>query len=355
MKIQNLLFVFLLVIGVSCKTKKTNEPEKNVTIITGEVDNMDETELMIVSCINLGEVIDTISVVNGKFSHEFYTNNVMAFSLVSGKEYKKWSGSSYTPFTFFSERDELIINLKSTDFPNSEIKGGYINQQYRKFYKEILAPTISKSRLIYEKYSNYEQERLHSDEGNELRLAITEALSKDKEKYLRLIKLRQELIQKGKFYSSLGSTRDSLLKANQEDYKKNRVNFIKNDNSLAGYYLLIDDLMRGKEIPGVKNIFTKYSEKFSEHQYTELGLNLVNALTMQKAGSKYVNFTAPDINGKQYEFKDILAQNEIVLLDLWATWCGPCIIKTRKVMPVYEQYKDKGFAILGVAGEHKNL
>ena len=68
-----------------------------------------------------------------------------------------------------------------------------------------------------------------------------------------------------------------------------------------------------------------------------------------------MNFKAPDIHGNMFELKSILKKHKVVLLDLWATWCGPCIAKTRLVKPVYDKYKDNGFTILGVAGEHKTL
>ena len=41
-------------------------------------------------------------------------------------------------------------------------------------------------------------------------------------------------------------------------------------------------------------------------------------------------------------------------IDVWATWCGPCIATSRTMIPVYNEYKNKGFTIVGVAAEIDN-
>jgi peroxiredoxin len=72
-----------------------------------------------------------------------------------------------------------------------------------------------------------------------------------------------------------------------------------------------------------------------------------------KVGGQLIDFTAPDLEGKPHRFSD-LAKDKVVLLDLWATTCGSCIRKSRTVVPVYEDFKNQGFTVIGVARAFNN-
>lgn len=71
-----------------------------------------------------------------------------------------------------------------------------------------------------------------------------------------------------------------------------------------------------------------------------------------KVGGKFIDFTAPDLNGTLHTASKEIA-GKIALIDLWASWCGPCRRTSKSMIPVYEAFKDKGFTILGIARERK--
>lgn len=64
-------------------------------------------------------------------------------------------------------------------------------------------------------------------------------------------------------------------------------------------------------------------------------------------------FSGDGLKGEFVSLESIIKENKLILIDFWASWCGPCRAVTPRVKEIYNKYKSKGFTILTVS-EDKN-
>jgi thiol-disulfide isomerase/thioredoxin len=109
-----------------------------------------------------------------------------------------------------------------------------------------------------------------------------------------------------------------------------------------------DIIMRSVfEAPTVhrKAIIEMFVKDFPDHKFVAM---FKGQLRQMDAVGKPFELAFDDaINGKKVDMKDF--KGKVVMIDWWATWCGPCVAELPHVKEIYKKYKDQGFEIVGVS------
>ncbi|UCC81471.1 MAG: TlpA family protein disulfide reductase [Gemmatimonadota bacterium] len=66
-----------------------------------------------------------------------------------------------------------------------------------------------------------------------------------------------------------------------------------------------------------------------------------------EVGDQVPEYSAPSLTGEEVAFADHLG--EVVLINVWATWCGPCRVEMPPIQNIYSRFNEQGFTVLAVS------
>ncbi|MFY0253855.1 redoxin domain-containing protein [Chitinophaga sp. 30R24] len=113
-------------------------------------------------------------------------------------------------------------------------------------------------------------------------------------------------------------------------------------NQIAGY-----DLKPAKVAP----LFKKLSKEAKNSPSGKEFAKRLESARKTAVGETALEFAQTDANGKSISLSSF--RGKYVLVDFWASWCGPCRAENPNVVKAYDKFKSKGFEILGVSLDDK--
>ncbi len=175
---------------------------------------------------------------------------------------------------------------------------------------------------------------------------------------LNLLFQKQEPILKlGNKYSAILMQGDSLEKSKRDSliivYRslENKLEYVnkkfvnENPSTLESVILLNLNRTRWNR-DSVMTMFTKMDEKTRTSKYGVIIEEYLNLSLKPQIGDLYTDFSLKNKNDHTVKLSQLMGN--YTLIDFWASWCAPCREENPNLVSLFENYKSKGFNIIGV-------
>jgi len=347
---KSYITILIMIFLASCASKERQ------CILDGKIVGEKKETLLLFKASKFPNIEAEIPISDSVFSHTIDFSYPEAYELIFKDEFES---GSMTVTSFFSEKGTVKFVLKPRGRPyDNKIIGGPINSELNNY--TALLRTMFWDEVM--KYSDslrilMDNGTALSDETNEVLEQLRETKS-DSVRGLLYNELKY-LENTGKKYAPKANKYTQIQDSIQNLRKLWEFNYIEKNTSILSYYKFMVSIKETAKsccwqpvdielTNKAQSNLDRYIRAFPKHPYNEIIQNTINGLLNIHSGGRFIDFNLPDIEGQNISLSTIVKENKLTLLDFWSTWCGPCLRTNKELIPIYEQYREKGFEILGV-------
>lgn len=249
---------------------------------------------------------------NGTFSFQGLTNGPAAARIIvdyagEGSALAAYKGNAKL---FYIAQENIVIQSKDSSLQNVTFLNSPINKQYQTYLEQTGGTAQDISKKIGAKFS-----------------AATPAQQKDTA-----------------FVNALNK---EYRAAFAEMWKKQFEFAKKNPDSFFSVVALSEAAGSNVDVAKAEPLYLAINEKWRKTTDGIAFGKRIEAAKTTGVGQKAPLFAQGDVDGKLVKLTDF--KGKYVLVDFWASWCGPCRAENPNLVKAYAKYKEKGFEVLGVS------
>ena len=351
---KRITMILCALLGVSCAgNAPTAEQNSDAAVhchIEGKVHNRPKSNLLLLYVGIDGHLAQSskphtvIEIRGGEFSCDLYLDEPQYCELVFEDEL---ANGAWRPIDFVADNSTVKFDLYPEDkFMKNKIEGTGATAEYQS-YKLQLRALQEQAQTESDKLRD--QSRYNTKEYDAL-IAQIEAIKENTPERTALIEQLQAMTDEEQYTPEAIALRNR----NKTEHKATLLSIVEGEPSVARLALLARQMVYRLPDQEFIDVFDElYAIEMPTNAMTHFCRRQIEGLSLQ-VGNHYVDFEAPDLNGEMHRLSKMVAGAKLVLLDLWASWCAPCRRASMEMMPLYEQYRSRGFMVIGVARESES-